>query len=135
MLTKRIRNLFEVLASEETFYILLKGRHTETGTGAPFFCEFPNRPYASHLVCVCVCGSAHTPEGSPPGRGRNEKLFTMTPNTWHIRSVKSASIRWLVDVLLFMCVTSVLFDVINVKRRTSSESCCHVSFNSSPRPR
>lgn len=84
------------------------------------------------------------PAGSLPGRDSNEKLFTMTPDTWHIQvwSLHQYRCSWLslggpafhvFHVFFFFCgVTFVLLDVINAKWRTSSESCCHIPFNSPP---
>lgn len=80
-------NLFEVPASEETFNIQLKELHQDQNRGS-FLLQIPESATQTFL-CVTLCVSVEvlgqTPAGSSPGRDSNEKLFTMTPNTWHIQ--------------------------------------------------
>lgn len=80
-------NLFEVPAREEAFNIQLKEPHQDQNRGS-FLSQIPKSATQTFL-CVTLCVSVEvlgqTPAGSSPGRDGNERLFTMTPNTWHIQ--------------------------------------------------
>lgn len=80
--------LSEVPTSEETFNIRLKALHQSRNRSFFSVANLPNRPqglFVSVTLCVSVEVFGQTPAGSWPGRDGNEKLFTMTPDTWHIQ--------------------------------------------------